>query len=237
MKNWILYCICLIILIGCKKDEVVEQAGPSGIDILKMEVGQFNLYHAYTGENYYTPEGVNDFSYVDDTLKVEIIDKNGEEYLWKETYTLLSKSVIEQEPEALKEFTYWVSIDGDSIQIREAVENMYYSHLLYSFSLNSWNLISGKFKIPLNPAEEEETNVEGWKTTSSYHESYKEYYDPETIIKNTNYGKAHVIADNVPMQGDGNGKTYVFNSEHGLIRTFTYSWWTSTGNGFDLIPK
>ncbi len=236
MKKWILFSISCMLLIGCKKDEVVEQAGPSGIDIMEMEVGQFNLYHAYTGENYYKPEGVNDYTYVDDTLKVEIIDKNGEEYLWKESYTPGSKSVVEEETEALKEFTYWVSIDVDSIQIREAVEDTYYSHFLYGFYLNTWYSTSGKFKIPLNPAEKEETNVEGWKTTSSYHEGYKEYYDPETIIKGKNYGKTHVIADNVPMQLDGNGKTYVFNREHGLIRTFTYSWWTSTGTGFDLIP-
>jgi hypothetical protein len=84
-------------------------------------------------------------------------------------------------------------------------------------------------------AFDQEIDIQGWKTNLPYQESLRTGHDPEHTIKSKTFEDLNIIIDNTPMQVDGPGSTIVYNSKYGVIRAVGYSWWTQSGQGFDLL--
>lgn len=235
MKQFIYLLIAIMPLVSCKKEGVEPTNDPEKpdsieqIDLANMEVGQLNKYKLLLGQRYYAADSHQDFEYTEDTLTVEILAEENGRFQWLE-HT--------ENPQfgAKDSISYWVSIEGDSLVI-EPIDDAYSTHLFYGLHLNTWSGKAGQaMKIPIHEIQQTECEVQGWKTTLPYQESYREAYDEQFSLFGVDYGRVNVIIDNIPMQLDGNGKTYVYSLDRGIVRTSTYSWWTGQGFGWDLLP-
>lgn len=79
--------------------------------------------------------------------------------------------------------------------------------------------------------------VLGWKTSlPSWADRYEGYTKNYSLFGRT-YSYLNVIVENSAMASDGNGETYIFSKPFGIVRSSTYSAWTSQGYGWDLIPE
>ena len=241
MKKFYIPAVAIFILlfISCEKDEPVSPQPPGHlIEIQDMEVGQVNYYLRYVGQKYWEENSNQLFEYTPDTLKVEIIDKVDGNFLFEESFTPGSALLEEENNEwYAKTYRYFVEITDNQLLIRKADTEDYNTHLIYAFSLGDWTGSGDTLTLPLDTYTETETQIDGWKTTSGYSESYREYFAKNVTLLGHNFGTANVIVNNVPMQVDGNGMTYVYNRTYGFIRTFTYSWWTGEGVGWDLMAE
>jgi hypothetical protein len=237
----IMGCIGLLVLTGCSKDDEVKplpEVGSNLIDLNAMQVEQTNQYVLLLGEEYYKQDAYHAYDYVPDTLVVEIIEKNGDQFKWREYLTDYSaskdSSVNVWGGDRIIE--YWTYIAGDTLWIDASEGEHYSTFLFHHISFKTWTSSDYIMPVPLSEFTGIEADVVGWKTTLPYGESFREAFDPEFSLFDVDYEKVNILIDNIPMQVDGNGKTYVYNKAHGMIRTSTYSWWTSTGYGWDLLP-
>jgi hypothetical protein len=230
-----------MVFVACNKEE--ETLNPkldeTMINFQNLEVGQTNYYLRYVGEKYYDEDSNNQFSYTNDTLKVEIIEEvSPGQFLVEESYTPGSEILEGENVDYYRMvLSYYLSIENDQIMIKKTSDDSYGAHFIYSFSLTGWGSENDGIELPLETFTDKETSIVGWKTTTTYSELFGEYYANNVTIRNFNFGTANVIINNLPMQVDGNGMTYVYNRDYGLIRSFTYSAWTGGGSGWDLIVE
>lgn len=241
MKNSI-FSVCLVLsvvlIFGCSKDEQILNPPTSSqhIDLMDLKVGQTNSYVRYEGEKYYDTTSHFDFSYTNDTIVMEIVAQDGSTFIVEESYTPGSEILTSEHSEYYKQkLRYRLSIEDNKAVIERDTANQYSTYFFYAFSLNDWGNGEFKMEFDLSPITENETEIKGWKTTGGYCECYIEGFADDVVILGNEYGRCNVITNNVPMQVDGNGMTYVYNSERGFVRSFTYSWWTGGGHGFDLL--
>jgi hypothetical protein len=229
----------VLILFSCNKDEAVVEPKLSDTMIQpdNLEVGQVNYYLRFEGEKYYDNSSNNLFSYTNDTLKIEVIEElDGGRFLVQENYTPGSEILEGENAEYYREVKkYYMYLENENLVIERTTDDMYSTHLIYAFSLGEWGSGGEKVEFPLSLFTEKETTIEGWKTTNEYIEAYGEYFAKDVTLLEHNFGTANVIVNNVPMQVDGNGMTYVYNRTYGFVRSFTYSWWTGGGSGWDLM--
>jgi hypothetical protein len=201
-----------------EKDPVTNQpVNSTHIDFNHLEVGQKNHYLEMLGENY-SSNNDSSFVYTDDTLSMEII---GEDALGFKVEERLHASKDEV-------FVYHIQVVNDSLKIIPGPDPLLQSRI-FGYSYNSKGLPLMDISSPL-------LEIKGWKTSLSYCECYQSGYFENTSILNQPYNRLNVIVNNSPMAVDGNGETFVFSAEHGIVRFATYSWWTQSGFGWDLIP-
>lgn len=239
LKSWIYLVLCLT-MVACQRDTIpILQPTEERINLEELRVGQVNFYLRFQGERYYDTTSHEDYRYLRDTLRVAVVDQDEKgRFLFEEQYTPGSESLTGEEKPYIEEpRQYHLSIVEDSIIIQRLDPDHYHSYLIHSFSLGSFSVQSGRIAFPLAAFESPETEIKGWRLAARFFESFQPFHLPTTEIRGTNFGASNAIVDNIPMQVDGNGMTYVYNRTHGFIRTITYSAWTGNGWGWDLLVE
>lgn len=234
-----LFTICVFIF-GCKDDDMppVEIAGDPNTSFLfdfdNLEIGQTFQFTLLSGERYFDNEAKDLFSYTNDTLEIELVDITEDVFTFEErilptsamfnsadNYYWMGKDSV---------YTHEWKIENDTLKITAVDELWIQSHLF--FGGNFWE---GGVFIPLYPFTGEEAAIDGWKTTKDYCECDMDLYTENFTLFGIQYDRLNIAIRNTPMQGDGNGSTYLYNITDGIVRSINYSWWTGKGLGWDRI--
>ena len=192
IKLTLSFSLCLIFLVSCNKEEELlnPNLDETMINFQNLEVGQTNYYLRYVGEKYYDEDTNNQFSYTNDTLKVEIVEEvSPGKYLVEESYTPGSEILEGENVEYYRMvLSYYLSIESDNVMIQKTSDDSYGTHFIYTFSLNDWGTENDGFELPLNLFTDKETSIVGWKTTTTYSELFGEYFAQNVTIRNYNFG-------------------------------------------------
>ena len=220
---------------ACSDDDLIEEEEcrtPSNhIDFTNPAEGQTSSYLLLTGEQYFDDNNNFSFEYTGDTLilTVESITSDGilikEELSEGSTGEALSSWILDID---LPHYITAV-IDNDSIQFFPEV------------AINPASLLFGGHvyndKLPLTNITENETTIEGWKNGLGYCECDREGFVTDTNLLGYDYERLNIAIRNAEMQVDGPGHTYVYSANEGIVRYSIYSWWSSTGIGWDRLPE
>lgn len=225
--------ICLFLFIAllaaCRDDHAIDLQPDSGnhIRFSAMQIGQTSRYVRFAGEDYGDPNNFN-FSYLADTLVLRIIGAEASGYLVEEKLTPGSASLngAGNLPNADTTYVNYWKIEHDTL-------------FMHATDGSPWiwsHFANGGFILPLTAFTAPIVEIQGWKTTHSYTESYWTGVDPAYSLFGNLYANLNVLTDNRPMATDGPGALYVYSRQNGVVKTATYSWWTSQGSGWDLLP-
>jgi hypothetical protein len=232
----------LLLFFGCDNEDDVMMNEPADPAVFDFEVGQKILYSLFEGERYNDNAENELFAYTNDTLEVEVINKEGNVYTFRER--ILPSSAMHQSADDY----YWLNKDSvytnewvfenDTLKILRGENVGFFSHLLldHGFLLVPSGSIERGFLLPLQDFIEQQVFIEGWKTSEDYCECDMDLYTEKYSLFGVSYDRLNVAIRNTPMQSDGHGSTYIYNTKEGIVRSVSYSWWTGTGFGWDRIP-
>lgn len=215
---------------SCKKDcpEISIPAAGNGIRFDSMAVGQSAKYIGLLGENYRSLS-TDDYAYTDDTLLLEIVaeDING----FKVAESLRYVDAVDDWMGFEKDSTYfyYLKVENDSLRM-QPIGSLFLRSRLFAY-------VAGQMGLPLKKITTPQVSIAGWKTNLPYCECRQEGYTVDYELFGLTYDYLNVIVENSSMAFDGNGETYVFSPNHGIVRSSTYSWWTQSGYGWDLLPN
>jgi len=234
--KYITIAISILVLFSCNKDMDDNNKNLNNFDFENLEVGQSFQYVLLLGEEYWDDNKNNDFSYTADTLEIEIIGKTSNSFTVREQLLPTSFVFLAENPYYWHNpdsvfINEWV-IENNTLTIKQDEEFPFTSSSHLFFGL--WTS-SADFTLDLNDFQEEETEIEGWKTTTGYCECDRDLFVKDLELLEINYNRLNVAIRNTPMQVDGPGISFVYNLNEGIVRTSTYSWWTGTGQGWDRI--
>ncbi|MCC7246443.1 MAG: hypothetical protein IT269_12240 [Saprospiraceae bacterium] len=220
------------LLTACnKKDHSLDDPQPNNSGPIRFDhpfVGQQSKYLLLTGEDYYQPAAPNDFIYQSDTLQLTIVAQDVNGYIIEEKL-LYNGSVtpwLASDKDSI--YHYAMKIENDSVKIKKLSGN-YFRSRIFGYHPNYYGL-------PLQSFTNQKTEIIGWKTDFSYCECYRTAYTENYTQFGINYNRLNVLIQNSPMQLDGPGETFVYEKQYGIVRASTYSWWTQSGIGWDLLP-
>ncbi len=222
--------LAVVFLANCKKDcpELPNSAAGNGIRFDSMAVGQRAKYIGLLGENYFTPS-TDDYTYTDDTLLLEIVaeDANG----FKVAESLRYVGAVDDWMGFEKDSTYfyYLKVENDSLRMHP-IGSPFLRSRIFAY-------VVGQMGLPLKKITTPQVSITGWKTSLPYCECRQQGYTVDYELFGLTYDYLNVIVENSSMAFDGNGETYVFSSHHGIVRSSTYSWWTQSGYGWDLLPN
>lgn len=204
----------------------VTAAGLVSLD--ELEIGDEWNYLLFKGENYYDQANGN-YTFTGDTLNVEVCGLKDGKYVVSEKITEGSTMFHEENdyyyyyPDSV--FTNFWQVRNDSLIITQKDDPFFSSHILLG-QTNSLNLLEFQDNL---------VEMNGWKTTYPYIESYVEAHVIDGEISGITYPFLNVLINNIAMAVDGDGLTYIYNRDDGIVSSSRYSWWTSTGVGWELI--
>lgn len=234
--HFLLLTLMLISVVACKKNEEKDPGdqhnhppafnGPA-LRFDNLAVGQGARFIGLNGEQY-SSSGVNIFEYTDDTLQLEIIAENANGFLVKESLYYTGEVNEWLSPDKDSIYQFYIKIVDDTLRFGAAGSSYLYSRIFgYSTS---------KQGLPLANFSNQTIEIDGWKTKLGYCECRQSGYTENYTLFGENYPFLNVLVENAPMSFDGNGETFVYSKTAGIVRASTYSWWTSTGIGWDLLP-
>ncbi len=225
IKFFFLPVVLMVLFERCEKTEEIYIENPRFSNIIQfdnLQVGQKSYYELLTIENFWENEN---FEYIQDTLIVEVVAKQTSNvFEIKEYFLNPSERLEEVFWNNYEDVTNIWTLKNDSIFITNS-DSKYISTLL-TFS---------RGPIPIHNISQQKAQIKGWKIDVPYQGSYHEYYIEDYVLKGFEYEHLNAIVDNMGMQVDGPGYTFVYNNQSGFVKTAIYSPWTGTGNGFDLI--
>ncbi len=106
-----------------------------------------------------------------------------------------------------------------------------------TYGINSSLFWGQKWTLDLSLNDENETDIIGWKTTMGFCECDRDGYDPLLELFGVQYENVNISIRNAVMAVDGPGTTFMYSSDHGMIRSSHYSWWLQSGYGWDLLGE
>lgn len=217
----------LILMASCNKDATIttHEAG-AVVRLDQMEVGQKSRYVALSGEKYYS--GEDQYHYTHDTLELEIIAKDDNGFLVEERLIYSGELGTWLDYKKEEAIQYYLTLKNDTLKIHYPGTPNLYSRI-FGFQIIRQGL-------PMAPFGNNKMEIKGWKTNQGYIESRLSGYVEDYSLFGQKYDRLNVLIENSAMALDGNGETYVYNASKGLVRFSTYSWWTSDGYGWDLLP-
>ncbi len=228
-KLTLLLALFLLYIGGCSSPNSPVQEGVKTISFSQLAVGQQSTYIKFIGYGYFSPDS-NRYEYMNDTITVKITGKTSNAFVIKEYYSPFSETLIKiRHKEIFLDSTaqYLATVRNDSIIFYKETDNYFYS-ILFDF-------IVGELKFDLKDFKAEKADKNGWKTTLSYCECYKEAYTQNFELFGKIYDRLNIIMNDTQMQVDGPGKTYIYSARDGMVRTYIVNWWNQTGIGWDLL--
>ncbi|MBL7774579.1 MAG: hypothetical protein JNK89_01170 [Saprospiraceae bacterium] len=228
LHSTLLAAVASLLFTACCKDQP-EPPAQSGDPIRfdKLAVGQTSAYLGLLGENYYQ-NGSDDFSYTDDTLVLTVIAEDGKGFKIAETLRYTGDVDPWMAAEKDSAYFYYLKVENDSLKILPDGTSSVQSRL-FDYTVS-------RAGLPLKNIASPEVTLTGWKTSFPYCECFRTAYAVDYTLFGLKYDRLNVVVDNTFMQVDGPGSTYVFARKYGLVRYSTYSWWTQSGYGWDLLP-
>lgn len=220
------------IISSCKKEPCCSpDPGPSlqYIRFDNLAVGQKSKYITLWGEGYFLGQTDN-FMYMDDTLVLEVVDKDPQKGFKIEERLAysgdLSPTWLGYDKDSV--YYYYLRVEDDSLKILPVTGN-YHRSRIFQFDFLSP-------KLPLKPISNPEIEIEGWMTNLPYCECDRQGFVKNYTLFGRIYPRLNLVMQNSPMALDGSGTTIVYTKSDGIVRFSTYSWWTQGGYGFDLLP-
>lgn len=216
-------------LFSCKEGYDPEPPTPQSEDHIRFDqlaVGQKSRYLGLTGKNYHSNS--DDFTYTDDTLVLEIVGQDANGFRVRESLHYVGDVFTWLNPDKDSVYHYYIHIQDDTLRFK-AVSGNYIPSRMVEY------LIS-KTGLPLSNFTNQPITLTGWKTNLGYCECRRTGYALDYELFGQTYPRLNVLIENTPMQYDGNGATYAYDKSVGIVRMSTYSWWTSEGFGWDLLP-
>lgn len=207
-------------------EDPVTSAGPIRFD--QLSVGQRSRYIGLEAENYHSGDG-SEFTYSDDTLVLEIVGQDAQGFKVAETLHYVDSVSNWHEYDRDSTYLYYLTVIGDTLRLTP-VGAPYFRSRLFVYYASSDGL-------PLANFGDMEVAIKGWKTDLPYCECRKTGFTKDYTLFGESYPLLNVLLDNTSMQVDGPGHTYVYSAEDGVVKFSQYSWWTSTGYGWDLLPE
>ncbi len=226
--NLLLLLVSLSLLFfSCQKDE-----DPFKVEKISFEhpqVGQKSLYLLLKGEDYKSNHNFN-FSYVNDTLAAEIVAKNEKGYLVKEYLTPGSASLNGENNVAFADSAiyYYLDFQGDLLFLHQVQERLTSRIYFFQFSNEQFLLLAGRREL--------QVGIKGWKTDLPYSTDKIDAFTSNMELLNAQYDTLNIAIDNRPLKTREPGFTHIFSKKYGLVRSSHYSWYTSKGFGWDLLP-
>ena len=217
----------------CKKDctdpvPSTAKCNNNPIRFDALAVGQASCYLGLSGENY-NSNTADQFVYSDDTLEVSIIAQDGNGFMVAEKFEYVGLVDDWLKPDKDSVYHYYIKVSNDTLRFKP-INNTYLFSRIFSYQI----VMQG---LPLGKYTNQSIEIKGWKTSLPYCECRKEGYIENYDLLGRTYPYLNVLVENTAMTLDGNGETYVFGAGAGLVRASNYSWWSSTGIGWDLLPN
>lgn len=233
------FTLLTLLVVACKKEETqpdpdpvtpvtpidtLAYAGPIRFDTMK--VGQKSRYLGLLGDNYHANSNL--FNYTTDTLQLQIIGHDANGYIIEERfrYTGPVSSWFNTEKDSV--FRYYATVVDDTLRFKP-LGSWYVSSRIIGYQISKEGISLAEITSP-------KIDIQGWKTNLGYCECRRTGYAEDYSLFGKNYATLNVLVNNAPMAYDGNGETYVYSKTNGIVRYSTYSWWTQSGYGWDLLP-
>lgn len=193
-----------------------------------LEVGQTAQYIGLNGSAYFF-ENMS-FEYSDDTLRLEIVDKDAKGY--KVAESLHYVGYVHPWLNVWRDnvFYYYLLVSNDTLRVSPVNSGEYLYSRIFAHQISQTGLPLAKITSP-------EVEILGWKTSFPKCECRQQGFAENYNLFGQTYSQLNVIVENTAMAWDWNGETYVFAKPHGIVRFSTYTPWTGEGYGWDLLPN
>ncbi|MEM9819760.1 MAG: hypothetical protein AAF985_01755, partial [Bacteroidota bacterium] len=199
------------------------------IDWHNLEIGQKSTYLFLRGANYFDQDDYDNFQYYKDTLVLEIIGQNEDQYIISESISpgsaVLNGVVNELIWRPAETFFYTIEIVDQQLKIMPFNNNWIQSRIFTeaeSLDISSFN--------------DNEIEIKGWKTTIETCDCTEGTYVQNYKLFGVNYERLNILVNNAAFASDGAGYTFAYSPKNGVVRYSNYSPWTGRGFGWDLLP-
>jgi len=231
MRELIILCLAGIFLLSinaCKK-EPVEIIETTDVNFNNPKVGNFRHYVLLQGENIRDRENHN-YEYLNDTLRIEIIDIDENGYLIEEKLTEGSASLNGENNVSFPSqiVSYYLTISDEMISIKNLHPRV--KSRLFFIPDEIEELQTAEY-------DELEIEMESWKTNLPFNTTFQLAFLEDFELLGKMYEHLNGVINNSPMQNEMSGYTHVYSMKEGLVRSSNYSWHTSKGFGWDLLPE
>ena len=232
MKTLYALAFAVLVLGACKNDDEAIPTIPLPEDfrLADLQVGQQNRYVLLKGENYLDTENAT-FSYLNDTLVLEVISEDQTGFLVSERLTEGSASLNGEFNVAFAEstFFFYLITDEENNKVRiQSTNERNRSRLFFTPDGDG---------LPLTQFEEPVVEIASWKTDLPNVQSMIEARVNDLRINERSYPTANVLLDNRDMRVSGVGHTHIYDINGGLIRSSRYNAQTGEGFGWDILPR
>ncbi len=231
-QNFLFALLCTFAFTACKEkdcDPPFPETAPSSgaINFSSLAVGQKSRYLGLTGEGYSDHQADN-YQYTDDTLQLEIVGQDQQGFKVEERFIYIG--TVSQWFEYGKDsvFQYYIQVSNETLYL-SPINTTYFASRIFDYYTHADGLPLAKINSPM-------VEIQGWLTSLNYCECFHSGYTENYSLFGIAYPRLNVRVNDAPMASDGNGQTFVFSKENGIVRASSYSWWTQSGIGWDLLP-
>ena len=198
------------------------------ISLINPQVGQQNCYLHFHGTDYCSTDGFENITYYNDTLilTIDSVLTTGD-FIVSEALSGGSDGTIWSLTTADDNVLHTFHFENDSLSILSDPTTTSLWSWLGSYSLDP---------IDLNDYSENQTFIKGWKTGNSCTPNSSGFAIDQNILGKS-YNHLNIQIDDSAFDFDGEGYTYIYSLEHGIIAYSSVSPWTMYGVGWHLIPN
>ena len=218
-----------LIIISCEKEleSIPHVPLPKVAEFDNLKVGDIMLYYFLTGNGIH--EDAYEITYTGDTLELKVVDVVDGKYLIQERITPGS-AIFNADQKYI-----WGDIERileSSWEIRE--DSILVKSVDGSNQAESYLLI-GKRHFSLQEITENIVEFKGWRTTLPDFTVFAEFFIEDGELLGITYPHLNGVLNYDPMAVDGNGNTYVYSKESGIVRITSISAWTGMVTGWDRM--
>jgi hypothetical protein len=200
--------LSLILLYACEKSsEITIDENPISsnlIQLTNLQVGQKSTYVRWGTCSYNKPSD-NLFEASTDTLLLEILSKDDNGFLVKESVNQETYSCIKAPISYPQPFLFYLKQVGDSLIVKNKPSTD--SRLSRLFSNRN---------LPLKPVSTNPKTLNKWLLPELTSDTYWGF-DDNIVRNNTNFGKANIWWDGTSIVLDGPYRGLIYNNQNGII--------------------
>lgn len=226
-QAWWVLCACTLLITSCQKDDLSPDN--NFVNFKSPQVGQQSRFVLFKGEDYKSNTNF-DFTYTNDTLVIEVLEKKSDGYYVREFLSPGSASLNGQNNVAFADLEIYYFLEKNGNLIRIKYPNFRQNSRLFLFPSEFGGTIN------LEETVDPQVEVKGWKTNLPYSTGYVEAATSLDLFGKS-YKNLNFMMDNRPMKQRGSGITHIYNKDYGMVRVSEYSSLTGKGYGWDLLPN
>ena len=217
---------------SCSKDEPIDieqEALSKRIQFNNLKIGQKSEYIFFIGENYDQNNGAN-YTYITDTMVLEVFDEDPNGFLVREYLTPGSASLHSASNVAFPDATmvYYLQNEGSDLQLSSKEERL----ITRIFQVTSES--NGTYD--LDSMSDMEIKINGWSTSQPLFAGVLNGFTKNYRQLDLEFDELNVLIDNRDVKLGGPGTTHLYSKQYGLVRATSYNASTGKGFGWDLLP-